>query len=165
MLELRLVRLLVWNRAARRRHCVGGGAPVNFGRRRRRAAGPKKSAAARRGRPKHFFLRFTKKFRSILKIFLGTVLVIKALRFADDQSMLAGSESDLRRMMDRLNMVSVNYNMKINTKKTKVMRVSKRSESALKIDAGEIIQQVKEFCYMYLGSMTSDDATEKLREG
>jgi len=72
----------------RRRHCVGGGAPVNFGRRRRRAAGPKKSAAAARrgvGGQKQFFLRFTNKFRSILKIFLGTFLVIKALRFADDQ--------------------------------------------------------------------------------
>src|SRR6218665_2986803 len=43
--------------------------------------------------------------------------------------MLAGSESDLQRMMDRLNMVSVNYNMKINTKKTNVLRVSKGSES------------------------------------
>src|SRR6218665_392676 len=43
--------------------------------------------------------------------------------------MLADSESDLQRMMDRLNMVSVNYNMKINTKKTRVLRVSKGSES------------------------------------
>jgi len=45
------------------------------------------AAAARRGvgGQKHFFLRFKKKFRSILKIFLGTFLVIKALRFADDQ--------------------------------------------------------------------------------
>src|SRR6218665_2408130 len=41
--------------------------------------------AARRGRPKTFFIRFTNKFRSILKIVLGTFLVIKALRFADDQ--------------------------------------------------------------------------------
>src|SRR6218665_2754240 len=32
-------------------------------------------------------------------------------------------------MMDRLNMVSLNYNMKINTKKTKVLRVSNGSES------------------------------------
>ena len=63
--------------AARRSISVGGG-----------AAGLKKSAAAaaRRGvgGQKHLFLRFTKKFRSILKIFLGTFLVIKALRFADD---------------------------------------------------------------------------------
>src|SRR6218665_1045965 len=43
--------------------------------------------------------------------------------------MLTGSESDLQRMMNRLNMVSVNYNMKINTKKTNVLRVSKGSES------------------------------------
>jgi len=78
--------------------------------------------------------------------------------------MLAGSLSDLQRMMDRLTMVSVNYNMKINTKKTNVLRVSKGSESAMKIVfAGEIIEQVKEFCY--LGSMISDDATEKSREG
>src|SRR6218665_654554 len=66
--------------------------------------------------------------------------------------------------MDRLNMVSVNYNMKINTKNTKVMRVSKGSESTMKIVvAGEIIEQVKEFCY--LESMISDDATEKSRKG
>jgi len=55
-------------------------------------------------------------------------------------------------------MVSVNYNMKINTKKTQVMRVSKGSESAMKIEvAGEIIGQVKEFCY--LRGMISDDAS------
>src|SRR6218665_1402385 len=79
--------------------------------------------------------------------------------------MLAGSESDLQRMMDRLNMLTVNYNMKINTKKTKVLRVSNESESDNEdsIVAGEIIEQVKEFCYF--GSMISDDATEKSREG
>ena len=78
--------------------------------------------------------------------------------------MLAGSESDLQRMMDRLNMVSVNYNMKINTKNTKVLRVSKISESDMKIVvAEEIVEEVKEFCY--LGSMIPDDATEKSREG
>ena len=79
--------------------------------------------------------------------------------------MLAGSESDLQRMMDRLNMVSANYNMKINTKRTTLLRVSKGSESDNedRVVAGEIIEQVKEFCY--LGSMISDDATEKSREG
>ena len=63
--------------------------------------------------------------------------------------MLAGSESDLQRIMDRLNMVSVNYNMKINTKKTKVLRVNKDQSQIMKIVvAGEIIEQVKEFCYL-----------------
>ena len=79
--------------------------------------------------------------------------------------MLAGILSDLQRMMDRLNMVSVNYmKIHVNTKKTNVLRVSKGSESAMNIVfAGEIIEQVKVFCY--LGNMISDDATEKSREG
>src|SRR6218665_3608040 len=33
-------------RAVRRRHCVGGGAPVNFGRRRRGRAPPRRNARA-----------------------------------------------------------------------------------------------------------------------
>ena len=42
-------------------------------------------------------------------------------------------------------MVLVNYNMKKNTKKTKVMKISERTESAMKIVvAEEIIEQVKE---------------------
>ena len=52
----------------------------------------------------------------------------------------SGSLSDLQRMMDRLTMVSVNYNMKINrpTKKTNVLRVSKGSESAMKYLQGKL---------------------------
>src|SRR6218665_4040334 len=61
--------------AARWSILVGGGAPPVQKNRRRRGVGGQK----------YFFLRFTKKFRSILKIFFGTFLVIKALRFADDQ--------------------------------------------------------------------------------
>ena len=53
-------------------------------------------------------------------------------------------------MMDRLNMVSVNYNTKINTKRSKVMKISKETESAMKIVvAGEVIEQVKVFCYFH----------------
>src|SRR6218665_3154758 len=64
-----------WNghkptRAVRRRHCVGGGAPVNFGRRRRRAPVQKSrrrrrrgggGGAARRGRPKTAFSKIHEK--------------------------------------------------------------------------------------------------------
>ena len=67
--------ILLASRAVRRRHCVGGGAPPVQKNRRRRGVGGQNS----------FFLIFTKKFRSILNIFLLTFLVIKALRFADDQ--------------------------------------------------------------------------------
>src|SRR6218665_3980931 len=66
--------------AARRSISVGGGgAPPVHKNRRRRGRGAAWAAK------NSFFLRFTKKCRSILKIFLGTFLVIKALRFPDDQ--------------------------------------------------------------------------------
>ena len=110
-------------RAVRRRHCVGGGAPVNFGRRRRR--GPKKSAAAaRRGRPKTYFSKIHEKISFYPQNFLRNFFSHQSFEVCR-WPMLA----DLQRMMDILNMVSVNYNMKINTKKIKVLRVSKGSES------------------------------------
>ena len=73
--------------------------------------------------------------------------------------MLAGSESDLQRMMDRLNMVSVNYNMKINTKKTNVLRVSKGSESDNGDSSCRENYRTSQLGFSYLGSMISDDAT------
>jgi hypothetical protein len=84
--------------------------------------------------------------------------LVKALRFADDQAMLAGTQKELQRMMDRLNMISTEYDMKINIKKTKAMRISKGGKKAiLKITLnGEEIEHVEKFCY--LGSMVTDDA-------
>src|SRR6218665_1142302 len=83
--------------------------------------------------------------------------------------MLAGSESDLQRMMDRLNMVSVNYNIKINrpTEKTKVWRVglSKGSKSDNEDSSCRGNYRTSQGILLYLGSMISDDATEKSREG
>ena len=81
------------------------------------------------------------------------------------EKFLAGSESDLQRMMGRLNMVSVNYNMKINTKKTKVLRVSKGSESDNEDSSCRINYRTSQGVLLYLGSMISDDATEKSRNG
>jgi len=51
--------------------------------------------------------------------------LLKDVRFADDQAMIAGSESGLQRIMDSLNTTAIKYGMKINIKKTKVMKVSK----------------------------------------
>src|SRR6218665_3605739 len=60
-------------------------------------------------------------------------------------------------------MVSVNYNMKINTKKQSLEQAKDQHQIMKIVVAEEIIEQVKEFCY--LGNMISDDATEKSREG
>ena len=74
--------------------------------------------------------------------------MIKALRFTDDQALVAGKEDDLQRMMDRLNKTTTEYGTKINTKKTKVMKISRieGEEKNLKITIdGEEIEQVTEF--------------------
>jgi len=52
-------------------------------------------------------------------------LLVKAMRFADDQAMVSSSNAGLKRIIDALNKTSKDYGMKINIKKTKVMRVCK----------------------------------------
>ena len=86
--------------------------------------------------------------------------LIKDVRFADDQGMIANSESGLQKIMNGLNSTSSNYNMKINIKKTKVMRVSRvGGEVNISIN-GTRIEQVASF--KYLGhTMTEDGRCEK----
>ena len=84
--------------------------------------------------------------------------LIKALRFADDQAMLAKTQEGLQRMMDQLNLTSKKYNMRINISKTKSMKIGREEEEVtvkIKIN-GEEVEQVKSFCY--LGSMMTADA-------
>src|SRR6218665_3929147 len=82
---------------------------------------------------------------------------IKALRFADDQAMVAKSQKGLHSMMDRLDRTSREYGMKISIKKTKVLKISKGKETMVSINiGGKEIEQVKEFCY--LGSVITTDA-------
>ena len=87
---------------------------------------------------------------------VGGVLV-KALRFADDQAMIASSQESLQIMMNRLNEVSEKWGMKINIKKTKVMVISRDKVKTVELElSGQKIEQVHEFCY--LGSMITEDA-------
>jgi len=50
------------------------------------------------------------------------------VQFADDQAMVSSSNVGLQRIIDALNKTSKDYGMKINIKKTKVMRVCKTEE-------------------------------------
>ena len=43
--------------------------------------------------------------------------LLKDVRFADDQGMVAGSEVGLQKIMDDLNATALKYGMKINIKK------------------------------------------------
>jgi len=64
------------------------------------------------------------------------------VRFADDQGMTATSEAGLQKLMDGLNRATKEYDMKVNIKKTKVLKVSrKEGELNMAID-GERLEQL-----------------------
>ena len=81
---------------------------------------------------------------------------LKDVRFADDQAMVASSELGLQTIMDGLVRVAKQYDMKINVKKTKVMRISKTGEGDVTLFVeGQIVEQVAKF--KYLGSIIEAD--------
>ena len=83
-------------------------------------------------------------------------MLLKDVRFADDQGMVAGSELGLQKVMDGLQRAAKQYDMKINIKKTKVMKVSKKGEGEVKIFIeGQRVEQVRRF--KYLGSWITAD--------
>ena len=83
-------------------------------------------------------------------------LLVKAVRFADDQAMVSSSNVGLQRIIDALNKTSNNYGMKINIKKTKVMRVCKTGGKKMRIMInGHRVEQVRQF--VYLGSAITED--------
>ena len=82
--------------------------------------------------------------------------LLKDVRFADDQGMLAGSEVGLQRLMDGLMAAAKKYDMKINVKKTKVMKISRKGDGVINIFVdGQKVEQVMKF--KYLGSWITAD--------
>ena len=51
---------------------------------------------------------------------------MKTVQYADDQAMLTSSAEGLQGMMDKVQETATEYGMKINIKKTKVLKISKR---------------------------------------
>jgi hypothetical protein len=86
---------------------------------------------------------------------------IKEIRFADDQAILASSEEGLQKLMEKLQATVGKYDMKMNIKKTKVMRVSRSGKDPISLVVdGNSIEQVTSF--KYLGSIiTSDGKCDK----
>ena len=85
-------------------------------------------------------------------------LLVKAVRFADEQAMVSSSNTGLQRIIDALNKTSNDYGMKINIEKTKVMRVCKTGGKKMKITInGHRVEQVRQF--VYLGSAITEDCS------
>ena len=73
--------------------------------------------------------------------------LLKDIRFAEDQCMVAETEQGLQNIMNRLNDVSKEYGIKINTKNTKVMRASKQGGVTVNIVLNEErIKQLAQSC-------------------
>src|SRR6218665_465632 len=82
--------------------------------------------------------------------------IVKDVRFADDQGMVAGSEEGLQKLMDGLNRTAKEYDTKGNIKKTKVMKGSRKGEGVLNITIDvEILELVERF--RYLGALITSD--------
>jgi endonuclease/exonuclease/phosphatase family metal-dependent hydrolase len=82
--------------------------------------------------------------------------LVSDVRFADDQGMVAGTETGLQRIMNKLNDTAKNFSMKINVQKTKAMVVRWNGGGVVNITVdGQRIEQVKSF--KYLGSIITED--------
>ena len=83
-------------------------------------------------------------------------MLLRDIRFADDKGMVAGSETELQSIMDKLSGKAAEYDMKINANKTKVMVVSREADLRTNIVVdGQPVEQVKQF--KYLGSWLTED--------
>src|SRR6476661_965708 len=82
--------------------------------------------------------------------------LIKDVKYADDQGIVANSEAGLQSLMDSLNTTAKHYGMKINIKKTTAMVVSRNGGERVNITVdGQSVEQVSKF--RYLGSLISKD--------
>ena len=83
------------------------------------------------------------------------------LRFADDIVLLAENEKSLQETLCKMEEILIKYKMKINSKKTKVMKCHKtnmRNSMNIKLGADRL-EECNEFCY--LGSIITNDNRSK----
>ena len=74
--------------------------------------------------------------------------LIKDVKYADDQGMVANTEAGLQSLMDSLNTIAKHYDMKINIKKTKAMVVLRNGGERVNITVeGQSVEQVSKFRY------------------
>ena len=78
---------------------------------------------------------------------LGGVL-IKAVRFIDDQAMVAGTEKGLQNIMEETNRVVKSYEIKIISQKTKNMKLGRKPGVVSITLDGVALEQVKDFKYL-----------------
>ena len=82
--------------------------------------------------------------------------IVKTIRFADDKAVVCSTREGLQRMINKINRTAEKYGMKINTSKTKVMRIARRQGPPINIQIGvENVEEVSHF--KYLGSIITQE--------
>jgi len=82
--------------------------------------------------------------------------MVQDVRFADDQAMVDNTEEGLQCTMNSLQQTAARYGMKVNVKKTKVMKISRKGGGTVNVSVeGTRLEQVEK--YRYLGSWITDD--------
>ena len=84
-------------------------------------------------------------------------MAINNIRFADDTVLLAGTEEELQRQIDKVNESCTAFGMELNAKKTKVMVMEKQPGTEVTIKSNGIaLEQVNK--YKYLGTLIAADS-------
>ena len=88
--------------------------------------------------------------------------LVAAVRYADDQAMMLHTNAGFQRITNALNDAGKNYGMKINIKKTKLMRISKQPGKVVKLPIdGYQIEQVYIIILLF---GINDNGRRKIRE-
>jgi len=80
---------------------------------------------------------------------------INNLRYADDIELIAQSPQALQTLLDKVETVSREYGLEMNTKKTKVMTITPQKEQITIICQGKELEQVETF--KYLGAIITEN--------
>ena len=73
---------------------------------------------------------------------------INNIQYADDTALIADSEQDLQNILNEVNTEGQKWGLKINKKKTKVMKISRApSKITIKLN-NEKLEQVQNFRYL-----------------
>jgi len=83
--------------------------------------------------------------------------IIQIVKYADDLMLMAKEETVLQGMIDKLIETGRNYDMEINVKKIKVMRISRQPSPITITIEQKQLKNVK--CFKYLGSTLTEDGS------
>ena len=87
------------------------------------------------------------------------MVCITSIRYADDTAVVASSNADLQRMMEKIQETYEEYGMGLNPRKAVIMKIKNKAKEVplpliIKVN-GKTLQQVTE--YVFLESMIYDD--------